>query len=105
MELKIKEIVDCGTCPFVSDADGDPEMDWTCHAEYDSNGWPMSLGRKCPETIPTTCPLRTKVFQISLAQRVRRRGIDFPCENCGGMGEPILADGWYRCRGCGYPSK
>jgi hypothetical protein len=34
-----------------------------------------------------------------------RRGIDFPCEQCGALSGSTLDDGWYRCHSCGYPSK
>jgi hypothetical protein len=37
--------------------------------------------------------------------KVKRRGVDFPCENCGKSDGSSLSEGWYRCTACGYPGK
>lgn len=33
------------------------------------------------------------------------RGVDFVCEQCGGLHGSKLENGWYRCKGCGYPGQ
>lgn len=37
--------------------------------------------------------------------RVRRRGVDFPCEACQRNAGSYLEDGWFRCNHCRYPGK
>jgi len=37
--------------------------------------------------------------------KVKQRGVDFPCEDCGALAGNFVRDGWYRCKACGYPSK
>ena len=38
-------------------------------------------------------------------KRVRERGVDFACEECGALAGSFLERGWYRCRKCGYPGQ
>lgn len=45
------------------------------------------------------------VAKVTKPQPVKRRGVDFPCEECGALAGSYLVDGWYRCAKCGYPSK
>jgi hypothetical protein len=37
--------------------------------------------------------------------RIKIRGEDFACEECGKLQGSHLDNGWYRCSNCGYPSK
>lgn len=39
------------------------------------------------------------------ATPVKVRGVDFACEQCGGLHGSKLENGWYRCKGCGYPGQ
>lgn len=48
--------------------------------------------------------LRAEVDRLK-PKPVKRRGVDFPCEECGAMEGNCLDNGWFRCAKCGYPSK
>lgn len=41
----------------------------------------------------------------SQATTPARRGVDFPCEECGQLAGSNLDNGCWRCASCGYPSK
>jgi hypothetical protein len=57
--MKKRLITCCGTCPFADDGtdnDGKRATVWTCHGEYDENGWPKELGGAGGGTYPPVAP-------------------------------------------------
>ena len=42
---------------------------------------------------------------VAEVSKVKQRGVDFPCEDCGALEGSVLDNGWYRCNKCGYPGK
>src|SRR6478609_3449325 len=59
LPMKKRLITCCGTCPFADDGtdnDGKRATVWTCHGEYDENGWPKELGGAGGGTYPPVAP-------------------------------------------------
>jgi hypothetical protein len=56
----IVTVTHCGVCPWASDGTdvGVDQPLWTCHCEYDENGWPRHLPAPQDYTPPDWCPLR-----------------------------------------------
>jgi predicted RNA-binding Zn-ribbon protein involved in translation (DUF1610 family) len=41
----------------------------------------------------------------AMGKKVKQRGVDFPCEECGKEEGSKLDNGFYRCKNCGYPGQ
>lgn len=67
-----RAIESCTSCPFADDGEAF-DGEWTCHAEYDDNGWPLHLGgTKPPSRPPKWCALRSAPVLVQLAPRKRQ---------------------------------
>jgi hypothetical protein len=65
-----KIVTDCVVCPFADDGEreGVASPVWTCHAQYDENGWPRRIARdEGFDKPPAWCPLRTAPIVVRIA--------------------------------------
>ncbi len=54
--MTVQRVSSCTSCPYAMDDSGGPQ--WTCHAEYNEQGWPMALLPPNGGPPPISCPLR-----------------------------------------------